>query len=212
MSRHLRVGSRRATFTAAVLFVAAGCSGGAAVVSSPSPSAIARPVATAAPTPTPSPSPVPSRPPSPSPSPTPAPSASAIQALKIGSPYTLVDNPANTALNASFNFSMGSVVVTETISGREVRQHGKTIGLVYVLEMDGVPMSSAVFEAGARGAAANSGGKLTYGTVLGHKVAYVVTKTASFAMYLHHDAIVMVGAESLSLTKTLLTSVIKANR
>jgi hypothetical protein len=31
-------------------------------------------------------------------------------------------------------------------------------------------------------------------------------------MYLHGDVIVMVGAESLSTTKTLFASVIKANR
>ena len=30
-------------------------------------------------------------------------------------------------------------------------------------------------------------------------------------MYLHHDAIIMVGAEKSALAKTLLTSVIKAN-
>jgi hypothetical protein len=106
---------------------------------------------------------------------------------------------------------MGAIAVTETLSGLEIRQRGKTVGLAYVLELDGVPMSNAVFEGGARGAAANSGGKLTYGKVLGKKVAYVATKQASFAMYLHGDVIVMIGAGTLSLTKTLLTSVIKAN-
>jgi hypothetical protein len=97
------------------------------------------------------------------------------------------------------------------MSGREIHQRAKLVGLAYVIEFTGIPMNDAAFEGGARGAAANTGGKLTYGKVLGHKVAYVVTKSASFALYLHDDAIVMVGAQTLSLTKTLLTSVIKAN-
>jgi hypothetical protein len=210
MPPHLRHRSRVATCAAALMLIAAGCTGGAADVSSPS-SASAVPYATPTPTRIPTRSPVPSHSPSLPPSPTPAPPASAIDALKIGSPYKLVFNPANTALSANFSFQMGSVNVTETMSGREIHQRGKAVGLAYVLEFTGIPMSDAVFEGGARGAAANTNGKLTYGKVLGHKVAYVVTKPASFAMYLHGDVIVMVGAETLSLTKTLLTSVIKAN-
>jgi hypothetical protein len=211
MPFHLRHRSRVATCAAALLLIAAGCTGGAANVSSPS--ASATPVRSATPTPShiPTRSPSPSHSPSQAPSLTPAPATSAIDALKIGSPYKLVFNPANTALSASFSFQMGAVSVTETMSGREIHQRGKAIGLAYVLEFTGIPMSDAVFEGGARGAAANTNGKLTYGTVLGHRVAYVVTKPASFARYLHGDVIVMVGAETLSLTKTLLTSVIKAN-
>ena len=209
MPPNLRNGSRLAAFAAAALFLTAGCSGGAAVASNPAPSATIRPAATTRPTPTRSPSPSPT--PSPKPSATPEPAARAVDALKIGSPYALVSMPANPALDASFNFQMGSMAVNETMSGLEIRQHGKTVGLVYALELIGVPMSDAVFEGGARGAAANTGGKLTYGTVLGKKVAYIATKQASFAMYLHRDVIVMVGAETMSLTKTLLTSVIKAN-
>jgi hypothetical protein len=210
MPPHLRHRSRVATCAAALMLIAAGCTGGAADVSSPSSETAVR---SATPTPTriPTRSPAPSHSPSLPPSPTPAPPASAIDALKIGSPYKLVFNPANTALSANFSFQMGSVNVTETMSGREIHQRGKAVGLAYVLEFTGIPMSDAVFEGGARGAAANTNGKLTYGKVLGHKVAYVVTKPASFAMYLHGDVIVMVGAETLSLTKTLLTSVIKAN-
>jgi hypothetical protein len=210
MPFHLRHRSRVATCAAALLLIAAGCTGGAADVSSPS-SASAVPYATPTPTRIPTRSPVPSHSPSLPPSPTPAPPASAIDALKIGSPYKLVFNPANTTLSANFSFQMGSVNVTETMSGREIHQRGKAIGLAYVLEFTGIPMSDAVFEGGARGAAANTNGTLTYGKVLGHKVAYVVTKPASFALYLHDDVIVMVGAQTLSLTKTLLTSVIKAN-
>ena len=63
-----------------------------------------------------------------------------------------------------------------------------------------------------RGAAANTGGKLTYAQVLGKKVAYIAARQASFAMYLHGATIVMVGAQTLGLTKTLLASVIKSNR
>ena len=210
MSPHPRSASRLATVALALL-LSAGCGGQAAVVSSPSSAATSVPSATPKPTPIPTRSPVPSQPASRPPSPTPAAVASAIEALKIGAPYELVFNPSNPALSANFNFEMGSVNVTETMSGREIHQRGTVVGLAYVLEITGIPMSEAVFEGGARGAAANTNGKLTYGKVLGHTVAYVVTKQVSFALYLHHDVIVMVGAQTLSLTKTLLTSVIKAN-
>ena len=207
MPSHHRNG-RLATLAAAVLFVAAGCSGGAAVASSPAASATFRAQATVRPTPSPTPRPSAS----PKPSATPAPVARAVDKLKIGSPYTLVFNPANPALSANFSFQVGSVTVTETMSGLEIRQRGQTVGLVYVLEITGVPMNNAAFEGGARGAAANTGGKLTYAKVLGKKVAYIAAKQASFAMYLHGDVIVMVGAQTLSTTKTLFASVIKANR
>jgi hypothetical protein len=202
--------TRLVAFAAAALVLAAGCNGGAAVASNP-PLPSIRPIATVAPTPTPTPKP------SPSPTPTPKPSASqetatrAVDKLKIGSPYTLFYNPANQALGATFNIQIGTVNVSETMSGLEIRQRAKLVGLLYVLEMDGIPMSNAVFEGGARGAAANAGGTLTYAKVLGKRVAYIVTKQASFAMFLRGDVIVMVGAQTLPLTKTLLTSVIKAN-
>ncbi len=196
----------------ATLLIATGCTGGSVAVSSPSAVATAA-VASISPKPSiPTPSPVPSRPPSAPPAPTPVPAAaSAIAKLKIGAPYTLVFNPANAALSASFTVKVGSINVTETMSGREIHKGGTTVGLAYVLEFTGIQMSDKVFEGGARGAAGTTGGKLTYGTVLGHKVAYIVTKPASFAMYRAGEVIVMVGAETLSVTKTLLTSLLKSN-
>jgi hypothetical protein len=210
MPRHLRHGSRITMLAAGLLLITAGCTGGTAAVAGPSPSATAVPSATPRPS-VPTRSAVPSHSASPSPSASLAPAGGPIAVLEIGAPYTLVFNPANPALHADFSFQMGSISVTETMNGREIHQRGKAIGLAYVLELTGVPMSDAVFEGGARGAAANTGGKLSYGKVLGHKVAYIVTKPASFAMYRDGDVIVMVGAQTLSLTKTLVTSVIKAN-
>jgi hypothetical protein len=147
----------------------------------------------------------------PPPSPTPVPSVSAIAALKIGSPYRLVPNPANTTLHAEFTFQMGAVKATETMTGREIHQRTKLVGLAYVLEFDGIPLNAAVFEGGARGAAANVGGTLTYSKILGHRVALISAKAGGFGMYILDDVIVMVGATSPSVTKTLLTSVIRAN-
>jgi hypothetical protein len=172
-----RTGSRLTMFAAAVL-IAAGCTGGSAAVSSPSPAATA--VASASPKPaSPKLSPVPSSPPSAPPSPTLAPAAAnAIAKLKIGAPYALVANPANAALSASFRMQVGSINVTETMTGREIHQGDKTVGLAYVLEFTGITMSDKVFEGGTRGAAGTTGGKLTYGKVLGHNVAYIVTKPA----------------------------------
>lgn len=204
----LRSHSRVATCLVALL-VAAGCTGGATDVSSPTPSPTVVPVRTATPTRAPSPSPVPSA--SLPLVPTPLPSDGLIASLKIGSPYTLVFNPANSALSMDFSFKVGSATVTEAMRGREIHQRGTAVGFLYSLEITGVPMSDAAFEAGATGAARNTGGKLTYGKVLGHKVAYVVAKGASFALYLHDDTMVMVGSATLSTTKALLTAVIKAN-
>src|SRR5262249_8406656 len=158
-----------------------------------------------------SPTPRPSAKPTPTPRPTTAPPKTAIEKLKIGSPYTLVNNPANPALSASLTINIGGLSVKETISGREVRQRGTLVGLAYILEIDGVPMNEAAFEGAARGGAASSNGKLTYGTVLGHKVAYVAAKTSSAAMFLDGDHLVMVVAPTMAVTKTLLQSLIKAN-
>ncbi|HEY7969114.1 MAG TPA: hypothetical protein VID95_03910 [Candidatus Limnocylindrales bacterium] len=210
MPSHHRNGLRAVALAAAVLFVASGCTEGAAVASNTA-GATVRPAATVRPTPSPT------RPASPSPSPKPSASpeevaARAVDSLKIGKPYALVFNAANPALSANFSFQVGSVTVTETMSGLEIRQRGQTVGLVYVLEIVGIPMNNAAFEGGARGAAANTGGKLTYAKVLGKKVAYIAARQASFAMYLHGATIVMVGAQTLGLTKTLLASVIKSNR
>jgi hypothetical protein len=193
---------------ASVLLVAAGCGAGAAAVVSPSPSV--PPVATTsvAPSPTPSAMPTPTRA---LPTPTVAPSPRFIDTLKIGSPYELVDNPANQSLRGTFTFQIGSVNAIETLSGREIRQRTKLVGVVLVLQFDGIPMNNAAFEGGARGAAATSGGTLTYAKVLGHRVGYIVAKTASFALYLDHDVIIMVAADKLPLVKTLLTAVMKAN-
>ena len=206
-----------AALLAASALLAAGCAAGA-TTSNPAPTPVV--LATLDPALIPSRAPLPSRAPTPTPkptpkpTPTPAPTAApktAIEKLKIGSPYRLVDNPANQALHANINLQMGSVTVTEKMTGREIYQGTTPVGLAYVLEITGVPMTEAVFEGGARGAAANTGGKLTYATVLGHKVAYVSAPTAGFALFLHDNNIVMVGAQTLPLTKTLLTALLKAN-
>jgi hypothetical protein len=106
---------------------------------------------------------------------------------------------------------MGSVKVEETITGREIHQRTKLVGLVLVLEFNGFPMSTAAFEGGARGAAATSGGTLKYDTILGHRVAVVTATGGAFGMYVHGEAILMVAADSPALMRTLLTAMIKAN-
>jgi hypothetical protein len=211
-----RLAPRLAGLAAAAVLIA-----GCASSSSPAAPAASGPVVLATldpalipsrpPLPSHSPSSRPTPSPTPRATPTPAPAKTAIEKLKIGSPYTLVYNPANAALSANLTFNIGGLTVKETISGREVRQRGTLVGLAYVVEVSGVPMNDAALQGAARGAAATSGGKVSYGTVLGHKVAYVVAKTASFAMFLDRDHMVMVGAASLALTKTLLQSLIKAN-
>jgi hypothetical protein len=106
---------------------------------------------------------------------------------------------------------MGSVKVEEVITGREIHQRTKLVGMLLVLEFNGFPMSDAAFEGGARGAAATSGGTLKYDRILGRRVAIVTATGGAFGMYVHGEAIVMVAADSSSLMRTLLTAVIKAN-
>jgi hypothetical protein len=106
---------------------------------------------------------------------------------------------------------IGAAHVTETISGREIRANGKLVGMALVLRIAGVPMSDAVFEGGAKGAANQTGGKLSYTTILGTRVALVAAPTGTASLYRLHDDIVMVIGIKAADTKTLLTAVIKAN-
>jgi hypothetical protein len=80
-----------------------------------------------------------------------------------------------------------------------------------VLKFGGVKMSNSLFEASAKGGARNAGGRLSYSTVLGHRVAIITTSTTSVWMYLVRGTIVMVGGVKASDTKPLITSIIKAN-
>ena len=194
------------------LLVVAGCTGSAAAPVSPSPTASPNAAATPSPARSLSPSPVPSYP-----TPTRAPASStpaldAASGLKIGSPFRLVANPANSTLTASFSFNVATVHVEETMTGREVWQRNKLVGLAYIIEISGVQMSRTMFDRAAQGAANATQGNLTFTTILGNRVAFIATKTASFGLYVLHETIVMVGASTMAVTKTLLTSVLKANR
>lgn len=198
----------------AALLVVAACGSGAEVTASPTVSPTPSP--TAVPTRRPTPKPIPTPIPTPTPSPTPTVTATlaerAAAALKIGAPYKLVANPANAALTGAVSIDIAGQHVNETIAGREIWQGSKAVGLVLVLEIEGVQMSPKVFEGGARGAAANTGGTLSYTTILGDRVALVTAKTGTFGMYALHDTIVMVLGTKPADTKPLLTSVIKANQ
>jgi hypothetical protein len=198
----------------AALLVVAACGSSAEATASPTVSPTPSP--TAVPTPRPTPRPIPTPIPTPTPSPTPTVTATlaeqAAAALKIGAPYKLVANPANAALSGAVSMDIAGQHVNETIAGREIWQGSKPVGLVLVLEIEGVQMSPKVFEGGAQGAANNTGGKLSYTTILGHRVALVTAKAGTFGMYALHDTIVMVLATKPADTKPLLTSVIKANQ
>ena len=187
----------------------AACGGTAAA---PSPSATVAPTATPRPTvrPTARPTPTPSPRPSVA-SPTPV-ATDAAAALKIAAPYTLTANASNRQMSGNVAFDIGSVHLTETISGREIRTGGKLVGMALVLRIAGVPMSDAVFEGGAKGAANQTGGKLSYTTVLGTRVALVAAPSVTAALYRLHDDIVMVIGLKAADTKTLLAAVIKANK
>jgi hypothetical protein len=193
----------------ALMIVAACGSGGTAVASPtevPTPAPTARPFVPATPRPTPTPTPRPKA------TPTPAPAAEAIATLKIGRPYTLVANPANPALKGSIAFDVSGVHLVETITGREIWEGSKPLGLALVLEFQGIKMSAAVFNGGAQGAANSTGGTLTFTTILGTRVGIVTAKAGTFGMYPLGDHIVMVAGTKSADTTPLLTSVIKANK
>jgi hypothetical protein len=142
-----------------------------------------------------------------------SPTPRAVAALKIGDPYLLVDNPKNRALTESFSFSfdVGGKRVESAMSGREIRQDGKLVGLVLLLEFGDLEMTPAVFDAAAQEAANSAKGQVAFSTILGRRVAFVTTTGASFALVSHGDAIVMVGGPTGTDAKALLTAVIKAN-
>ena len=195
--------------TVGVATVAAACGGSAAAPTAAStiaPTSTPLPTARPTPRPTPTPSPRPSLA-----SPTPA-ATDAATSLRIAAPYTLTANASNQQMSGSMSFNIGSAHLTETISGREIRASGKLVGMALVLRIAGVPMSDALFEGGAKGAANQTGGKLSYTTVLGTRVALVSAPSVTAALYRLHDDIVMVIGVKAADTKTLLEAVIKANK
>jgi hypothetical protein len=204
--------SRVRPLLAAVLaaLVAAACAGGTEAPASASPAASAA-AASTAPTARPTPRPTPRRTAIPSPTPDPSVAPDVAVGLKIGSPYELVANPANPSLTASIVVDIAGKHVTETISGREIHNRGSLLGTVLVLRLDGITMSKAVFEGGARGAAANVDGTLEYTTIAGARVALVRAKAGTIGLFRWNDDIVMVIGKEAADTKPLLTAVIKAN-
>lgn len=196
----------------AALLIVAAC-GSAAVADGPTASTTALSTPSASPiraaTPSPKLTPVPTADPQ-SPSPEPKPDTAAD--LKIGVPYKLVKNDTNTSLTASFAFDIGGQHIDATMNGREIRRDGALAGIVLAMKFSGFPMTREVFDGAAKGAANNTGGKLSFATILGNRVAFVTTTKFTFGLYTLGDAIVMVGATKSADTKALLTSVIKANK
>jgi hypothetical protein len=150
----------------------------------------------------------------PLPSPSSSASPDAAAAVLIGTPYLLVDNPKNKVLTESFafRFDLAGQHVESTMSGREIRQNSTLVGLVLVMNFGGLKMTKDVFDAAANATATNSGGKVAFTTILGKRVAFVTTKDSTFGMYGLGDAIVMVGGPTGTDARTLLTSVITANK
>jgi hypothetical protein len=132
--------------------------------------------------------------------------------LKIGAPYTLVANALNRGLRATFSFDIGAQHVEASMNGREIRKDGVTVGVALVLQFTGIPMSSALFEASAKGGARNAGGTLSYTKVLGQRVAIITTKQATAEMYALGDQMIMVGGNKPADSRTYITSIIKANQ
>jgi hypothetical protein len=196
-SRHLV----RATAALAALAIVAGCGNSTNVTASPT---AAAPGASASGT---------SASVSPSVGPTPVVTPDVVANLEIGLPYELVSNPVNKALtsSSSFRFDVADQQVESTMTGREIRQGDKLVGLLLVMRFDGLTMTPSILDAAANGAAKNDDGTVSFTTILDHRVAFVTTKGAIFGMYILDDEIVLVGGPTGTDAKTLLTSVVKAN-
>jgi hypothetical protein len=198
----------------AVFVTLAGCSAAAAPDAANPPASLAW-MATAAPTAarpaTPSPVPTPTPTPSATPTAEPDPVEDAGWDVQIGAPYKLVENAANSALKASFSVDVGGQHVEAAMTGREIRRSGAMVGAALKIEFTGITMTRQVFEASAKGGATSSGGRLSYTTILGKRVALITTSQTTVGMYVLHGFIVMVAGVKAGDTKTLLTSVIKAN-
>jgi hypothetical protein len=193
----------------AAILIVAGCGGTA----SQEASATARPPEpTTPPIRTPSPPPTPSPRPKTTPSPSPSANLDTASALKIGAPYTLVDNRYNTALSGSFVFDVAGQHLEVKMNGREIRRDGALVGAALVMKFSGIAMSREIFDAAAQNAANNQGGKVSFATILGNRVAFITTKTTTFGLYVLRDTIVMVGGAKAADAKPLLTSLIQANK
>ena len=142
-----------------------------------------------------------------------SPTPRAVASLKIGDPFVLVDNPKNRSLTETFSFSfdVDGKRVESAMSGREIRQDGKLVGLVLLLEFGDLKMTPAIFDAAAHGAADSAKTQIAFSTILGKRVAFVTTTDATFGLVSHGDTIVMVGGPTGTDAKSLLTAIIKAN-
>jgi hypothetical protein len=184
------------------------------IVTACSSGAIATPTPTISPMATPSATPTPTLRPTLRPTLTPGPSRKpdASAGLKIGAPYALVANPLNQGLSATFSFDIAGQHVEASMNGREIRKGGAMVGVALVLQFTGIPMSTALFESSAQGGARNAGGTLSYTKILGTRVAVITTKQATVEMYALGDVMVMVGGDKPADSRTLMTSIIKANQ
>jgi len=115
-------------------------------------------------------------------------------------------------LTGSFKFDVAGQHIEAAMNGREVWNGSSLVGAAIVMRFTGMPMTTQVFEAAARGGANNVNGRVTYETVLGTRVAYITSPTTSVGMFPLHGSIVMIGGTTATGTKALLASVIKANK
>ncbi len=177
----------------------------------PAPTATSGPSAMPTPTLTPTPAPTPAATPTATPDPTATPVPDIAGGLQIGSPFELVDNPADPTLQASFTIDIAGVHLEATMRGREVTRRGVVVGYAFVEVIDGLPWTKETFDIAAQGGARNVGGKLTFMKIAGKRVGLIKSSYGAYAMYRLGDSIVLVGAETVALAKTLVSSVIKAN-
>jgi hypothetical protein len=145
-------------------------------------------------------------------SPSASPATDVATGIEIGAPYVLTGNPGSTALSGTFNVDVAGKRVEALMNGREIRKDTTVVGLVLVMKFSGNTMTPQFFDLAAKQAAGDSGGKVTFSTILSNRVAFVTATGASYGLYARGDSILMVGGPTGTDAKALLTSVIKANQ
>jgi len=114
-------------------------------------------------------------------------------------------------MHMDLNLSVAGMTVVEHMAGRQVLKNGRSAGYAFVLTFDGMDIAAVPFETMAKGSATSTGGKLSWATIGGQRVALIDAPAAKAAMYRLRDEVVMVAGTTMADSKAIVAAVIKAN-
>jgi hypothetical protein len=109
------------------------------------------------------------------------------------------------------NLAIAGKTIVEHMAGRQVLKAGMPYGYAFVLTFDGLDIATIPFDTMAKGSAKSTGGKLSWTTIGGQRVALIDAVSAKAAMYRLGDEVVMVAGTTMKASKAIVAAVIKAN-